>query len=198
MSDTQGAGAEDVEDLPTAGADYDRETGEVADGPKRELEEIADATSAKLLRSRPLTAEQIAKATEKATPIPVGVLGWFAKVGASKNKAGKEVPGARCKGQIVGTMASVGQFGKQTSIIVFGRYQCPAHLKGTTKVPAVDKVGRWMIGIDSTLTELPGHVGDILDLELEQKGGPGTAFRRHTYKRVDIWTLDSLEITPEA
>jgi hypothetical protein len=182
------------EELPEAGVDYDRETGEVRNAGEATLEEVADATAAKLLRTRPLTAAQIKEATEKVEPIPVGVMGWFAKIGQTKLKSGKVVPGARLKGQIVGTMANDGRFGRQVAIIVFGRYQAPAHVRNKVKVAAIDKVGRWMVGIDSTLTELPGHVGDVVDIEMQQKGGPGTTLPRHVYERVDIWPLDMLTV----
>lgn len=191
---------EGAEDLQEVGDEsYDRETGELRGRGGPSLDDVADATAARLLRTRPLNADQIAKATKDIAPIPVGVMGWFAKIGETKGKgAGKSVPGSRLKGQIVGTMASDGRFGRQIAVIIYGRYTAPLHLKNGAKVSAIDKVGRWMLGIDSTLTELPGHVGDILDLEMETRGGPGTPNPRHVYRRVDIWPIDSLDVTPGA
>lgn len=174
---------------------FDPETGE--ERRNVDLEEIAGATTAKLLRRRPMSADEIARATKDKEPIPCGVLGWFAKIGEQTGKGGKKIPGSRIKGQIVGAMSSIGRYGEQRSIVVFGRYVAPAHQKGTTKIPAIDKVGRWMVGVDATLVELPGHVGDILDLEMETRGGPGTPHPRHTYKVVNIWPIDSLAVTPE-
>lgn len=181
----QGIDSEMGEDVATE-AEEDLES----QAPDNELEQIADATAAKLLKGAPLTIEEINKRRETGPGMPVGIMGWFAKVGQTtkgKGDKAKIVPGARIVGQIVGVIATKGKFGLQQAVIVFGKYVCPAYLNTQRQmVPAIDKIGRWMVGIDSTLTELPGHVGAVVDIEFKKNGGRGTG-QRHTYERVTVW-----------
>ena len=174
------------------GEDVPEEAEEDLEGqaPENELDQIADATAARLLRAAPLTIDEINERRGSGPGMPVGIMGWFAKVGSTtkgKGEKGKTVPGARIVGQIVGVISTKGKFGAQQAVIVFGKYVCPAYLNTSRQaVPATDKIGRWMVGIDSTLTELPGHVGAVVDIEFRKNGGKGTG-QRHTYERVTIW-----------
>lgn len=182
MSETKATEAsnEGPELQDIGGEEYDQETGEVPS-----LDTVAEATTAKVLRGAPLSYEEIQRITTATPGTPSGIMGWFPKIGETAKKGNKPaVAGSRVKGQIVGVISTSGRFGQQTSIIVAGRLRSPAYLRNGKPQPAIDKDGRWIIGIDATLTELPGHVGDVLDLEVEKRGGPG---ERHTYKRVDLW-----------
>lgn len=171
------------------GEDVAEEAGPEGERPEVSLlEEIAEAESARLLRSRPLSIDEINRLRESGPGMEIGILGWFAKVGATvkgKGPSAKTIPGARIVGQIVGTISTRGKFGQQQAVIVYGKYVCPAYLNTQRQqVPAVDKIGRWIVGIDSTLTELPGHVGGVVDVEFKKKGGTG---QRHTYDHVTFW-----------
>ena len=184
-----GHGAAEDEPLPQVEAGPEGEGGYDAGGPDdgpSDLMGIADAT-AKLLKSAPLTEEQQKALIESAKPIPIGVMGWCAKVGGTwqdKQKT-KWKPGMRIRGQIVSTNVIRGKFGSQQYVTISGRYVCPKHVNAKGEViNAVDAVGRWLLAIDSTLTELPQFVGAVVDVELEKRGGSGV---RHTYKRVDVY-----------
>jgi hypothetical protein len=184
---TTGDGEGDDGVLPQVGEGPEGEGGREA-GPAEpsDLLAIAEAT-AKHLRTRPLTEEEQLKLMKEHEPIPVGVMGWCAKVGSyftDKQKT-KLKAGMRVRGQIVGTGTVRGKFGVQQYVTIAGRYSCPKHVNAQGEVrDAVDGLGRWLLAIDSTLTELPQHVGAVVDVELEKRGGGGV---RHTYKRVDIY-----------
>ena len=48
-------------------------------------------TGAQNATKKPLTYDEIQEIKKGQEPIPVGVMGWFAKVGASRGKGGKAV-----------------------------------------------------------------------------------------------------------
>lgn len=177
---------------------YDRNTGEVLpreaderdpDEPGVDLDAIADATT-KRIRGQAMSPEQMRALMEAQRPIPVGIMGWAAKVGGVKAAKGDKVlPGMRLTGQIVSTFSARGKFGAQQVIVIAGVYSCPAHMNAQNqRIESVsDERGRRVFACDASTIDLPNYVGDVVDLELATVGGAG---KRHVYKRIDIYPAD--------
>ena len=174
---------------PRTGEALQRESVDEPDELSPELEAIATAT-AKKLRGAALTSEQMGEIMRRNQPIPVGIMGWAAKVGAAKAAKGdKVIPGMRLIGQIVSTFPAQGKFGRQQVIVVAGSYSCPAHMNAQNqRIDAVaDERGRRVMALDASTIDLANYIGDIVDIELAVTGGSG---KRHSYKRVDIYAGD--------
>lgn len=150
------------------------------------LDAIARESDDRIRRIAPKTMDDIKAIREKGVPIAIGVMGWFSKVSAQK-KGNTILPGSRLVGQIVSTLSTKGKFGSQQAVIIYGRYQCPKHVNNQRQViQAADKIGRWIVGIDSTLSELPACIGEVISIEIERAAQPGSG-QRHAYKHVDIY-----------
>lgn len=159
------------------------------DEPGVDLDAIAEATTRRI-RGQAMSPEQMREIMQRQQPIPVGIMGWAAKVGAAKAAKGdKVIPGMRLTGQVVSTFTARGKFGTQQVIVVAGIYSCPAHLNGQNqKIDAVnDERGRRVFACDASTIDLPNYVGDVIDVELQSTGGSG---KRHAYKRVDVYPAD--------
>src|SRR6185437_4124219 len=173
---------------------------EVYDGAgddRTNLEEIAIATAAKLAR-REMTIDQINHRRESGKPRSIANHGWFPKVPAIVKDGKVKQAGSRIVGQIVAARTVESRYGngKQQVITVFGKCVAPAHKNSQGQaVPKIDKIGRFQVGIDSSLVELPDRVGEVVDIEFQTKGGSG---QRHTYAHVDVFDPLDLQPTPQA
>lgn len=171
---------------------FNEESGEIIeteagdDDELDELDKIADATAARIARARPMSWDEI-QDMRKDKPTEIGVMGWFAKVGeTTAAKGGKIIPGSHIVGQILEAVTVKGKFRSQQCVIVYGQYSCPKHKNASGEVvDAVNgKLGRWLVGVDSTLAALPGHIGSVVEIRFKRKGGNG---KRHEYDVVSCW-----------